>query len=271
MPPLLCGSPCILDQSFPRDTRELNLVVDTLGELEELVSENRIHLVLTETLRDLVLEFDWQSRGTQYKILLDIHRILLAWFLTPHDRLISADTSAIQTAQPHSLPTAVDNQGWATLWAEEIGKLLVLHDARCAPGFCIGIACEQAFTTGVPNTWQTAGRAFPLVGPAHLDSLEDAYEWDALPSDLHQHVVPLDAALRNVHLLGSDTPEKPNGDSHYKIRFPGARSWTLSENDDPVPERYVRELVNITGLPLSIIRTALIFGYLPRRNVLRLP
>lgn len=270
MPPLLCGSPCILDQSFPRDTHELNLVADTLGEIEKLVSENRIHLVLTEALKDLVLEFDWQTRGAQYALLLDIHRILLDWFLTPHDRLVSADTSAIMTAQPHPLPTAVDNQGWATLWAEEIGKLLVLHDAQCAPGFCIGIACEQAFTTGTPNTWQAVGRAFPLVGPTHLDSLEDAYEWEPPPSDLHQHVVSLDAALRNVRLLGSDTPEKPNGGSHYKIRFTGARSWTLSENDDPVPDRYVRELVAITGMPLPVIRTTLIYGRLPQRGVLRL-
>jgi len=34
MPTLLCLSPVILDQSFPRDDDELNLVAIALGELQ---------------------------------------------------------------------------------------------------------------------------------------------------------------------------------------------------------------------------------------------
>lgn len=270
MPPLLCGSPCILDQSFPRNTHELHLVVDTLGELEQLVSQDRVHLVLTEALADLVTEIDWQTRGHQYPLLIDIYRLLNVWFLQPHERLIMVDTSNIQQAPVHPLPRGISDEGWASLWAEEIGKMLVIHDSVCKPGFCVGIACEQAFTTGRPNAWQNDNRSFPLVGPAQIPELEDAYEWESPPSDLHQKLATLADAVKNVHLLGATAVDQCDGDSHYKVHFPGSRPWTLDFNVDPVPEKHVGELVAITGLPLPVIRTALVYGYMPRKNILRL-
>ena len=270
MPPLLCGSPCILDQSFPRDNRELGIVAETLGELERLVSENRVHLVLTESLADLVSEIDWQSRGGQYPVLIEIHRLLLAWFLQPHERLVRIDTTSVQQAPVHPLPGGVLDSGWASLWAEELGKLLVMHDRVCRPGFCVGVACEQGFSTGHPNVWQVGDRAFPLVGPEQIPELEDAYEWEPSPSDLHRRLVTLSDAIKNVHLIGATTVDRPHRDSHYKVHFTGARPWTLDANVDPVPETHVSELVAITGLPLSVIRTALVYGYMLRRVVLRL-
>ena len=270
MPPLLCGSPCVLDQSFPRDTHELHLVVDTLGELEKLVAENRVHLVLTESLAELIIDIDWKNRGSQYAILTEIYRLLFVWCLQPHERVIRIDTSSVEHAPVHPLPCGVSDEGWASLWAEEIGKLLVIHDSICKPGFCVGIACEQAFTTGYPNAWQNGDRSFPLIGPAQLPQLEDAYEWEPSPSDLHQKLVTLSDAIKNVHLLGATAVNQCHRDSHYKVNFPGSRPWTLDFNVDPIPERHVNELVVIIGLPLRIIKTALIYGYMPRKNVLRL-
>jgi hypothetical protein len=145
-----------------------------------------------------------------------------------------------------------------------------MHDNVCRPGFFVGIACEQAFTTGRPNVWQNGDRSFPLVGPAQIPILEDAYDWESLPSDLHLKLVTLADARNHVHLLGATTIDQCDGDSHYKVNFPGERPWTLDYNVDPVPDDFVRELVTITRLPLAIIRTALIYGYMPRKNVLRL-
>ena len=57
MPPLLCASPVILDQSFPRNEYELRIVAIALGEIEKLISENRIHVLLTDVLSQIILEF----------------------------------------------------------------------------------------------------------------------------------------------------------------------------------------------------------------------
>ncbi len=56
MSALLCPSPVILDQSFPRDEDELNLVAVALGELQLYIEQDQAHLILTSTLRDLVAE-----------------------------------------------------------------------------------------------------------------------------------------------------------------------------------------------------------------------
>ena len=70
MPPLICGSPLILDQSFPRDEEELSAVARALGEIEKQLENNDIHLVLTEGLAQIVEEFDWVNRGSSYSLLI---------------------------------------------------------------------------------------------------------------------------------------------------------------------------------------------------------
>jgi len=87
MPPLICCSPVILDQSFPRNRLELDLVVDTLGKIQEQIEFNEVHLILTEQLAEVVENFDWDIRE-EYAILLDIYRLLSQWFLQQHERLI---------------------------------------------------------------------------------------------------------------------------------------------------------------------------------------
>jgi len=238
--------------------------------LEDLMSKDCIHLVLTESLGDLVGEIEWQDRGRQYPILIDIYRLLNVWFLQTHERVIKIDTRSIQKATVHPLPHGISDCGWASLWAEEIGKLLVIHDRVCKPEFCIGIACEQAFTTGNPNVWQNGDRAFPLVGPAQLSILKDAYDWEPPPSDLHLKSVTLADIIDNVYLLGATAVDRCDGDSHFKVLFPRSRPWTLDYNVDPIPERFLRELVDIINLPLSVIKTALVYGRMPKKNVLRL-
>ena len=80
MPPLLCASSFILDQTFPRDEGELNLVSDALGALEEVVRNNEAHLILTNTLQEIVEDFDWQ-RTEPYPLLMTIYNLLTQWFL----------------------------------------------------------------------------------------------------------------------------------------------------------------------------------------------
>jgi len=271
MPPLLCASPCVLDHSFPRSKHELQAVASTLGDIERLVNENIVHLILPDSLADFLIDVDWSDRNGQYSLLIDIQRLLGQWFLQPHDRLIRIDTSSVNKFNIHPLPNGVEDLGWTTLWAEELGKLLVLHDKNCHPSFCIGIACEKAFSSGTPSTWKNPNhdRCFPLVGHTEIRELEDAYDWETIPMDVKQKTLSLETALRNVELLGATQIDPPYRDSHYKIHFPGARPWVLDANIDPVPDRFIRELVNIVNLPVEIIRTTLIYGYIPKRNTPR--
>ena len=111
-------------------------------------------------------------------------------------------------------------------------------------------------------------RCFPMVGPNQIENLEDAYEWEKIPSEVHSKNVSFDDAIRNIPSSWS-LVEPPQRDSHYKVRFPGNRPWTLDRNVDPIPDRFLKELEDITDLPLPVIKTALLFGSRPRKNVLR--
>lgn len=271
MPPFVCGSPCIFDHSFPRDRQELYIAAIALGELEQLVKNNKVHIIITESLADLILDVDWNKRNNQYALLVEIHRLLQQWFLQPHDRLVSIDTTEINT-HSHPLPKGTRNDGWASIWAEEIGKLLKIHDKDCKPNFCVGIACEIAFDTGTPTLWNNPKnqRTFPLVGPEEIEKLEDAYTWEKLLPNLNNMHVSFKLALRNVSLLGATKVSPPNGGSHYRVHFPNARPWVIDINVDPIPDDFIHELIEITGYPFDVIKTTLISGNLPKKNVLRI-
>lgn len=270
MPPLLCASPNILDQSFPRNDYELDLVVDALGKIEELIQNDEVHLILTDVLHDLLLSFDWDTRIGQYGILLDIDRLLRQWFLQPHERLIKICISNIDLYTPHPLPQSAEKQnGLVEFWSDEMGKLLVLHDCCCPNNqFFIGIACESAFAGGEIGKYDNPNnqRVFPLVGPDDINRLLiDAYE-RVIPAGSYQKSVSLDEARRNLSCIGG-TLDRVDGD-HFIYVFEGSRAWPLTLRD-PVPDAHLGQLVQITGFSLPIIKYALINGRLPP-SVLRL-
>jgi hypothetical protein len=272
MPPLLCPSPVILDQSFPRDDHELKTVAIALGVIQHFISENRIHVVLTFVLGQVIQNFNW-NRGPQVvPLLMEIFRLLTQWFLQPHEGLVKFDVLAVKNYNPHPLPIGLSDEGLSIFWADEVGKLLVLHDVSVGhQGFCIGVACERAFCGKEPNSYNNPHglRCFPMVGPNQLGDLQDAYEWGGIPAEVHSRKVALSDVNRNYRLLGASGIEPPQRGSHYKVLFPGNRSWTLTQNIDPIPDSFLRELVPITNLPLLVIKTVLLYGFLPKKNVLR--
>jgi hypothetical protein len=241
MPPLLCGSPCILDQSFPRSTHELETVIDALGAIEECVQENLAHLLLTDTLAELTETFDW-NRTKDYPLLIDIYRLLAIWFLQPHERLVRIRTDGVREYVRHPVPEGVDDKGLAEFWAEELGKLLVLHD-RCAEDdrYFIGIACERAFAGGEINKYiePLPTRYFPLVGPGGIGQLSDAFVWEGVPKNAKDRWVSVADARKRLFLLGAKAIESPERGSHYRVTFPGRRSWVLDSNCDPVPDTFL--------------------------------
>lgn len=268
MPPLLCGSPAILDQSFPRNEEELLLISEALGEIQHYVETNKAHLVLTLGLRELVEDFDW-SPPRPYILLNEIFRLLNQWFLQPNSSLIQVDVSLVENYCQHPVVIGTPNEGLVELWSEEIGKLLVLHDKNCTKNeYYIGVASETAFAGEQVQKYveHAHSRVFPLIGPNTLEELVDAYDW-VIPPNIHKKSVPFRSALKNCGALGAFRVDRPSSGSHYKAHFKGRRPWILDPNDDPVPNRYLRELIDITNLPLPVIKVALIEGRLPPRNL----
>lgn len=270
MPSLLCPSPVILDQSFPRNDEELNLVAMALGELQLSFEEDKVDLILTETLKELVADFegfDW-TPPSRDKIQGEIYRLLQQLFLREHKRLIQLENyinlSSIREYAPHPVPKTCQKQGLVEMWADELGIMLILHDkCRNKDENFIGVACEQAFAGEPLGEYENNenSRVLPLVGPDNLEILADAYDWDT-PKDIHQKTVSLQNAQKNIHVIGG-TIARCEGD-HFNVVFEGGRTWPLTLRD-PVPPPFLDELVPITHYPLRVIKTALITGKMPRK------
>lgn len=269
MPPLLCPSPMILDQSRQRENTELRRIASALGTIAEMVSEDSVHVLLTPVMRDVVAEFvghPWKYRG----LMQDIFRLLSQWFLQKHDGLVELDLASIVGHVPHPVPFGYAVDGLVMFWADEMGKLLIVHDEYGPQGgFAIGIACDKGFA-GEPVAEYCAESAgqpkFPLVDPPAARSLLDAYDWE-YDTSVQRRKVTIEAAKSNCFALGCTQVLRPKRDSHCKFIFPGKRNWTLSLNDDPVPVAYLQELCGITGYPLKVVRHALLTGSLPPRRL----
>lgn len=274
---LLCLSPILLDQSFPRNDEELRIVASALGELEELISSDRVKLITTQTLSDFIDAFDWAAINSN--LLIEIYRFLSQLLLRQDDRVINMNKylDCIKNYPApayylHPLPKRCESQeGLLDLWSDELGKILFLHD-KCTDNdrdFFIGVACAYGFAGESVDEYINPEnyKVFPLISPDNISILSEAEEWD-IPNNIHQKSVSVENLKKNCNIIGGDL-EPPARDSHYKVRFQGQRPWAFSINDDPVPERYLKQLVDKTPYPLDVIKTALILGKIPRK-ILRL-
>lgn len=272
MPCLLCVSPILLDQSFPRTEEELRLVASALGELEELIRLNKAKLITTQTFYDFIAEFDWSST-TNTNLLREIYQLLSQLFFRRDERIVDmnryidyVDSLGTIEYYLHPLPKKCENQaGFLELWSDELGKILFVHDQSSTNEFFIGVACAYGFAGQCIDEYINPDnyRVFPLISPDNITILIDAYEWET-PNDIHQRSVSVENVKKNCQVIGGIL-EKPERDSHYKVKFEGERPWTFSNNDDPVPEGYLRQLVDKTPYPIEVIKTALIFGKLPKK------
>jgi len=265
MPPLICPSPTILDQSFPRDDYQLRLVGEALGEIQRVLEEDQAHLIVTETLQLFIEDFDWERTGP-YPLLQIIYGLLNQWILQHHDKIIVLDVGDIEKYTPHPVPVSTQLNNYVELWSEEVGKILVRHDAcHNQRNFFIGIACDQAFAGYEKGQFENPNnlRAFPLVGPDNLDQLDDAYVWN-VPTNIRVQNIPFGLFLNNCMHIGATRVELPKGDSHYHIYF-GNYRWQLSCNDDPTPDTYLRELEDIVHLPLSVIKFVILEEHYPEK------
>jgi hypothetical protein len=266
MPPLLSPSPIIIDHSFPRNTNEVHRAAVALGELAELLDRGEAEILITEALRDFVDLFDCGAGERPYAILQDLHALLDTWILTMPNGVVRVAVDDLPAITPHPIPANCSDEGLVDFWAVELGKLLVAHDAECDNGnYFIGVACESAFSGGPLQRYRTeTQRAFPLIGPNNLSTLDDADVWEVLPG-IHTMEVSFDQAKRNIHLIGATEVRPPRSGSHYMVNFPEAlRPWPLDRNVDPIAERFLKQLIPLSGYPLAVIKSTLISGRPPQ-------
>lgn len=265
MPPLLCPSPMLINQSFPRNEDELQTAAIALGELMQCVEQGEVHILLTDTFSDFTSNlFEWEGSNS-YPLLREIYNLLVSLFLNPHTGYERVPEFTVDDYQAHPIPQECVDELFVEEWANEMGKLLILHNSYCPEGrFYIGIACAYGFGGG--NTTSINGEnnnCFPMVGRYDFKAvLGDAYEWHYLP-DWYERLVSFEQARANCKVLGACQIDNPSGGSHYKVHFPGKRPWTLDPNTDPIPLRFLTQLEEITGYSLPAIKTALITGEPP--------
>jgi hypothetical protein len=268
MPPLVCPSPLMLDHSFPRSDSQLRIIAVSLGELERLIAEHRVEILLTASLRDFVELFEWQRSVDQMALARDIYAYCNLLFLAANAGCVMVDNPRVERPAVHPRPVGCEHDPLIDLWADELGRILVLHRLAHPDGYFVAVACPYRFCGQPTPGYADEGSAFPLVGPDEVTNLEDAYGW-TVPAEIRDARVSFHEAHRNLSAVGATRVDPPKGSSHYIARFPGARSWPLDRNTDPLPDRFLKELEPITGYPLAVIKYALKHGRLPQ-HVLRL-
>jgi len=268
MPPLVCPSPNILDQSFPRSVAELRLISRALGRLTQGVENREFGVVLTSPIREYIASgvfFDWSKMG-EFPQLHTIY-YALAQLGLQQSGVQAVDVSHVAGHEPHPVPRGCLDGILIDDWSDEMGRLYVVHRG-CSPrppGF-IGVACTNAFAGEPLGEYDNPENRphFSLVGPDQISSLEDAEVWD-VPEDVRRRSVSFEDAKRRIAMLGG-VVTKPSGGSHYQVKFSGHRTWPLDYNHTEVPERFLRELQDITGYDIGVIKHVLLLGKWPKRK-----
>lgn len=249
---------------FPEQDPARN--VPSVPYFPNLVSSENCVILLTQVLATFIIglqeNFCWEKMKT-FPDLQIVYRALAEIGLQQHG-VQQVNVSSVLNYAPHPIPTGLNVSDFAGQWSDELGRLLEIHSDCCARGrFFIGIACTLAFGGKTKGQYicPNGAQVFPLLGPSELESLENSMEWN-VHDDIRRKSVSFDSARKHVGLLGG-VVHKPTGSSHYQVRFAGQRTWTLDKNVDPLPDRFLRELREITGHDVSVVRYVLINGSWP--------
>ncbi len=265
---LLCLSPLIINQSFPRDIDELHQAIDSLNTIKDLIDSEDIQIVITDDLLTFLELVDWIERR-DYPILMELYRYLHLLLLSPADYTIKIKTNGINlNFTPHPIPTSSQNENLVDVWSREVGILFAIHKEVQDNGkYFIGIACPHGFSGGDTGEYYNEEKndCFPLVGFDNYSELDDAYFW-VTSANIHNEQVSPNDAIKNVHSLGCESVVKPKGGSHYIAKFI-KRSWPIDTNVNPMPQRFIAELEPIVNLPLNVIKHVLINGCLPEKKL----
>lgn len=269
MPPLVCPSPNILDQSFPRSREELRLVVRALGRITEGIQQQQFVLILTPPIREFIMDasvFDWSKVDEFPELQTIFYTVANLGLQQAGVRLL--DLSQVEDYEPHPVPLDCLDGLLPESWSDELGRLYSVHQESLRPGDqgFVGVACTHAFAQEPLGTYDNPENrpSFPLVGPGQIGELTDSEAYD-VPDDVSRRTVTFSQAKARIHFLGG-VVTKPRGGSHYQVKFSGARTWPLDYNHQEIPDQYLRELEPITRLDLLVIKYVLLEGRFPERK-----
>jgi hypothetical protein len=212
---------------------------------------------------DLETTFDWSQIRLYPELQVIYHT--LAQFALQQYGVESIDVSHVSVFTLHPLPHGCSADCAADEWAEEVGRLLTVHKDCCTGVPFIGVGCTSAFAGGALTTYDNPDSlpCFPLIGPNQVGALADYMVWD-VPDDSRCVEVTFADAKSKIRLLGGKF-NKAKGSSHSQVQFVGGRTWPLDSNYDVIPEDYLRELEDITGYKLPVIKYVLTRGKWPPR------
>lgn len=268
MTALLVLSPSIFDHSFPRNDPELQRVSDALGQIEAEIEKETCLVLITDFMAECFSLFDWQN-ARNYGLLNDIYRLLSALILRQDASSIRVEVADIPCSRVHPAPQTAADSDVSARWQDEIGRLLSEHiRVFSEEEWCVGVACELAFSGQQLGTYRPPFEppCFPLVGPRELHGLVSAFRWGVAINDIRTPISFSDA-YKNISVLGGKV-HKPSGGSHHRVSFPGARSWVLDPNNDPVPDAYLAQLPDICAYPINVVKWALLNGRLPPKELM---
>lgn len=267
MPSGLCLLPSVIDNSHLKTEPELHSALSLIVEITTFIQDERAKLVATPMLGEMINDIEWTDQP--YPEISDLVRHLSILLLSPGLSIIISVESTNES-EPHPLPIGVRPSPLSSIWSEEVGNLFFLHEkskSQNEPPF-IGIPCENAFFGNEISKYDShsTSNRFPIVGPDSVTSLGDLYEWDA-PIDYIHRPIYFSDVMRNYRAIGATSIRNPSSGSHYQVEFPASRPWPLDSNHDPCVESYLRELIDITNLPLIVIKYALLNGKLPPKRL----
>jgi len=264
---LLAPSPVLLLQNFPRSQRELLRAAHALGNIQGLIEKKSISLIATPVLRDFIADFDWSDSRTN-GIKQEIYALLSRWFLSGNSSVLFFKVEMDASLTLHPVPAACEEDIAVQIWSAEMASLLQVHDLRMGNDlFCIGVACDSAFSGDAIGSYkdlQVGQRYFPLVGPHTTAELADSEIW-LLDEAVKDIKISVAEAAKNLYTIGADSVFREHASSHIKVTFPGRRPWVLDVNVDPVADRFLGQLVEISGYPIGVIKYALRHGILPSK------
>lgn len=264
MPPLLLLSPVILDHSFPRTQSELRLVALAIGEVQETVDAKHAAMLTTSALNEYIELFDWEG-NSQFPQLQLIHSHLSQLVLRNSPYHVPPTLLDGLDSEPHPVPSTTSRDGLSEEWAIEVGRILVLHDDAVSDGsFFIGVACELAFAGHDSKGYREhpdTNRSFPLIGPADVLKLANAFVSD-IPGDFAHRRISFECAKNHIGVLGGEL-HNPKGGSHYTVEFPKGFKWTLDRNHNPVLDRHLKQVATNLSLELCCVKYALLTRKMP--------
>jgi hypothetical protein len=271
---LLGLPPIIIDQSFPRSESDLNIAASALGEIQRLLDEEKVVLYITPAFK-LFIEFlmestdpDWYNRGKNKGI---IFSFLLDLFNTPKKHVIDLEKyhfSDLHEFYPHPIPSRAAYDSCIELWAEEVGKFLALHNRYSPDSFFSAIPCAYALAGEIKDTYINPDnlRTFPLSDLNDLDLLQSAYLYPIPSTDVMQRMLRPEDVHNNYKIIGGVSLIRNRaGSSHNKIKFFNKTQWTFSENDDPIPDVYIKQIERKINIPWKNIKEALLTGKKPQQ------